>query len=379
MQEESGDLMRSLKDDRESLISSICNAIGVNGSENQRKTIGSFIHGIQHHLQGGHVEKRRHVRAKVKGYIIAKIKGDFANNIMRILCISYGGALLESLVALQEGQIMDLNIYLPLFTQPIMVKTRVARVVPATTFLDTPSPCFHIGVEFLELNSDSKAKLIQVVDALIATGNDFSSRDMNLTVVGATSPTEYYSLLRKKYFNHTIRTLIYIMDSIDRFNYRHSENVVKYVTQIGKALRLSSYEVLKIKIAALMHDLGKYKINKRILYKPGKLTKVEWEEVKKHPMISAAILNETGILNEVAEAVKHHHEKFGGGGYPDPDKKGIEIPLTSRIIAVADSYDAMTSERSYRPRCMSRKEAIYEIKRCTGTQFDPKIASVFAS
>jgi len=302
--------MRGLKGKNDNVISAICNAIGVHGTQNERKAIGNLLNGVRNHAQRGRIEKRRYIRAKVKGYIIAKVKGDFANNVMRVLCISYGGALLESLVALQEGQIMDLNIYLPLFTRPILVKSRVARVVPASTFLDTPSPCFHVGVEFLELGSDSKKKLIKVVDALIASGNDFPSKDMNLTIAGATSPTEYYSLLRKKYFNHTIRTLIYIMDSIDSFNYRHSENVVRYVTYIGRALRLSSYEILKIKIAALMHDLGKYRINKKILYKPGKLTNEEWEEIKKHPTISAAILNETGILNEVSEAVDERQLLF---------------------------------------------------------------------
>jgi len=84
-----------------------------------------------------------------------------------------------------------------------------------------------------------------------------------------------------------------------------------------------------------------------------------------------------GNYNCRTSAVKHHHERFEGGGYPDPAKKGIEIPLTSRIIAVADSYDAMISERPYRQNRMTKKEATAEINRCTGTQFDPKIASVF--
>jgi HD-GYP domain-containing protein (c-di-GMP phosphodiesterase class II) len=369
--------MKGLKRTNEKLISAICNAIGVPGSQSERKAIGKLINGIKKDSGQGRIEKRKHIRAKVRGYIIAKIKGDYANNIMRVLCISYGGALLESMVAMQEGQILDLNIYLPSYSKPILVKSRVARVVPGSSFLDTSSPCFHVGVEFFEISSESKERLMQTVNSLIMAATAAVSKDVDLGMIRATNPTEYYSLLRKKYFNHTIRTLIYIMDSIDKFNYRHSENVVRHVEQLGNALSLSHYEILKIKIAALMHDLGKFRIQRKILYKPGKLTTEEWGEIKKHPIISAAILNETGILNEVSKAVKHHHEKFGGGGYPDPTKKGIEIPLTSRIIAVADSYDAMVSKRPYRDRRMSKKEALAEIKRCTGTQFDPKIVAAF--
>ena len=185
-----------------------------------------------------------------------------------------------------------------------------------------------------------------------------------------------YFLLRKKYFNHTVRNLVYILDSIDQTSHRHSENVVRYAAQIGMALRLDKSEILKLKIAALMHDLGKYRIDRELLRKPGKLTKREWKEIKKHPITSARIVRETGILKDISDIVKHHHERFDGGGYPDPRKKGNEIPLDSRIISVADSYEAMTSKRPYRVK-MSPKQAMRELARCAGTQFDPKIVSAF--
>jgi putative nucleotidyltransferase with HDIG domain len=183
--------------------------------------------------------------------------------------------------------------------------------------------------------------------------------------------------MRKKYFNYVIRTLIHIMDDRDKMGYAHSENVVKHAAKIAKALRLSREDILKIKIAALVHDLGKYEIDKAILQKAGKLTKREWAKVKKHPQTSAVIMREIGILREIAELVRHHHERYGGGGYPSPGRKGVEIPLGARIIAVADAYDAMISKRPYRKRRMTRKEAITELKRCAGKQFDPGVVAAF--
>lgn len=346
-------------------------------NKNERDAIRRLMRHVGDASKGHRIEKRRFVRAKVEGYIIAGIKSDLASNLMRVLFISFGGALLESVVALEKGQIVNLSMHLPLFSRPISIKAKVARVLPGVSSVDNSRSYFHIGVQFLEISRSDNKKLTETVTTLINTGNDFLSKSLNTTIVGNISPEHYYSLLRKKYFNHTIRTLIYLMDSIDRFAFRHSENVVKHVTRIAKKLRLGRYEILKIKIAALMHDLGKFKIEKNILYKTGKLTEREWEKVKRHPIVSAAMMNETGILNEISEVVRHHHARFAGGGYPDAQKIGKEIPFGSRIIAVADSYDAMVTKRVYREKRMTQKEAMYEIERCSGTQFDPRIVTAF--
>ena len=184
-----------------------------------------------------------------------------------------------------------------------------------------------------------------------------------------------HNLLVRKYFNHTIRTLVRVIDSKHRFTRGHSYKVVKFCAKITAILRLKKDEVLKIKIAALLHDIGKFRIDRSILNKQGKLTEKEWREVKKHPIVGARIIKETGILDEIVNIVKHHHERFGGGGYPDPYIKGENIPLGARIICVADAYDAMTSDRPYRKRPMTKQEAVNELKCCAGAQFDPRVVS----
>jgi len=125
----------------------------------------------------------------------------------------------------------------------------------------------------------------------------------------------------------------------------------------------------------LLHDIGKIAIDDSILNKPGKLTEQEWEEIKRHPDIGYRILSTSYDFLELADCILAHHEKWAGTGYPK-GLKGEDIPRIARIIAIADSYDAMTSERPYR-KAMSEEEACIEIRKNSGTQFDPKIARIF--
>jgi HD-GYP domain-containing protein (c-di-GMP phosphodiesterase class II) len=113
-----------------------------------------------------------------------------------------------------------------------------------------------------------------------------------------------------------------------------------------------------------------------IIRKAGRLTPGDWKRVKTHPDIGAKILSQTGFLDKIVPIIRHHHERFGGGGYPEAERQGERIPLGARIIAVADAYDAMTSDRPYR-KAMDREEAVRELKRCSWTQFDPKMVNAF--
>jgi HD-GYP domain-containing protein (c-di-GMP phosphodiesterase class II) len=129
--------------------------------------------------------------------------------------------------------------------------------------------------------------------------------------------------------------------------------------------------------AAWLHDIGKLTISSEILNKPGPLDEEQWAEMRKHPDRGADFLATTTSLGRSAQMVRHHHERFDGGGYP-AGLAGTEIPLGSRIICIVDAYDAMTTERPY-CGAMSHGEALAEIRRCSGAQFDPEIVSAFIS
>ena len=138
---------------------------------------------------------------------------------------------------------------------------------------------------------------------------------------------------------------------------------------------LTDAQLNELELLSTLHDIGKIGINDNILNKPGKLTEDEWVDMKKHPEIGYRIAMTTPELVPIADYILSHHEHWDGSGYPQGSKRE-EIPLLSRIIAVADAYDAMTSDRPYR-RAMTKNAAIEEIKKNAGTQFDPYIAELF--
>ncbi len=155
----------------------------------------------------------------------------------------------------------------------------------------------------------------------------------------------------------------------------HSEGVCKYSYELGKAIGLSEDDLVELKTAATFHDIGKISIPDEILNKPDKLTKEEYEIVKSHTEIGYEILRAADEYSDLAIYVSHHHERWDGLGYPY-GIKGEKIPEFSRIICIADAYEAMTSDRPYRKR-MSKEYAVSEIIKNAGTQFDPRLAKVF--
>jgi len=155
----------------------------------------------------------------------------------------------------------------------------------------------------------------------------------------------------------------------------HTERVAKYALVIGKKMKLKISELDELMLAARLHDIGKIGVNEDILLKPGKLTKEEFEIMKTHAEKGYRIINASSELDNVAKCVLTHHERWDGCGYP-LGLKGEEISLMARIINIVDSYDVMTTDRIYK-KAIGQEESIKELKKCSGTQFDPKIAECF--
>lgn len=180
--------------------------------------------------------------------------------------------------------------------------------------------------------------------------------------------------LREAYYG-TIESLRLAVDAKDTYTKNHSDRVSYYSVMIGKQLGMNENDLETLKQGALFHDIGKIGIPDAILQKPGKLTDEEYDDIKNHPSIGAKILAPAKIFSDLIPMVLHHHERYDGKGYP-VGLSGEDIPLMARIVCVADSFDAMTSDRSYRPR-FKVIEALEEIERCKGAQFDPLIVDAF--
>jgi len=184
----------------------------------------------------------------------------------------------------------------------------------------------------------------------------------------------------KKLFLNTVIAFATAIEAKDKYTSGHTERVVEYSLIIAKVLsktdsRISSEFIENLRVAALLHDIGKIGIPEEILNKKGILTGEEKEFIFEHPLIGANILNPIGEFKEIIVGVKYHHERWDGKGYPF-GLKGEETPLIAAIIAVADSYDAMTTDRPYK-KALSREDALKEIKRNSGKQFNPRVVGAF--
>jgi len=174
-----------------------------------------------------------------------------------------------------------------------------------------------------------------------------------------------------------IQSLAVALEAKDRYTAGHSQRVSRFAMMIARGLELQPAEVRLIGQIGLLHDIGKIGMDDKVLNKPGRLTKEEMEMVKTHPVIGAQILAPVHALAGHISGIKHHHESWDGSGYPD-GLKGEAIPMPARIVCLADSFDAMTSTRPYRPG-RTLEEAVQEMRRCAGIQFDAPCVEAFIS
>ncbi len=224
----------------------------------------------------------------------------------------------------------------------------------------------------------TKDRLIGVAEVLNKKNNEqFTEKDKDLLealanqAAVAIENAKLYGDLRSMFLN-TVKSLAAAIETKDKYTLGHSERVTQYAEVIGRELGLSTKETEDLRLAGLLHDIGKIGVDERILQKPSHLTPQEFEEIKKHPDYAADILNAIPQLEHIIPAIRHHHERFDGNGYP-AGLKGGDIPYGAKILSIADTFDAMSSSRPYRD-ALPFETCIQEIQSCAGTQFDPEIA-----
>ena len=178
-------------------------------------------------------------------------------------------------------------------------------------------------------------------------------------------------------FLNAVRMLAAAIDAKDPYTRGHSERVARYSIGIGKNLSLPEAEMRNLRVSALLHDVGKIGIDDRILRKPGALSEDEFEVMKQHPAKGAAIMSGVAQLIDIVPGMKYHHEKWSGGGYPD-GLEGEQIPMQARIVAIADTFDAMTTNRPYQ-KAMELNYVVEKIKSFAGSRFDPRVVEAFVT
>lgn len=178
----------------------------------------------------------------------------------------------------------------------------------------------------------------------------------------------------EKIISQTMSTLASMIDAKDAYTQGHSARVAEYTCKLAKELGMKDRELINLQYIALMHDCGKIAIPDEVLNKPGRLTDDEYKTIQFHTDAGGRILENFTAIEGIRDGALYHHEKYDGSGYPE-GLKGDEIPYYARLIGVADSFDAMNSDRCYRRR-LSRKIIVAELEKHSGTQFDPKIAAV---
>lgn len=254
------------------------------------------------------------------------------------------------------------------------------------------------GTEFMKILTSKNPNIIKILltgysdtDTIVEAINDCHLYQYILKPIDPETLTEAVNAGIKKYdlsnnkanalkdlkelFYKTIKSISSALDAKDPYTHGHSQRVTLYSLILAKELNLPATQMESIEIASLLHDIGKIGIPENILCKPGKLTNEEFEIMKLHPERGEQMILKISKLKTISDWLKNHHEKWNGTGYPS-QLKGEEIPLVARIIAIADTYDAMTSTRSYRV-ALTHEIAIEEIKKCAGTQFDPTLAAKF--
>ncbi|MDP2728245.1 MAG: HD domain-containing phosphohydrolase, partial [Dehalococcoidia bacterium] len=238
-----------------------------------------------------------------------------------------------------------------------------------------------IGVSSYTKEDSSPDALVQAADAALyvvkrAGGNAVRIHDPSIEITATKESASLDKLFRDASLG-ALQAVARAADAREATTRGHSTAVTGYVKHFGTALGLDGEDMKMLETAALLHDIGKIGITEAILSKPGSLTNTEWEIVQAHPVIGELLIKRMPSLPKTLLAILHHHERWDGNGYPDK-LKGEEIPFFARLLTIADAYDAMTSTRPYR-RALSKEQAVEELRKGAGSQFDPVLVKAFIS
>ncbi|MFZ5996420.1 MAG: HD domain-containing phosphohydrolase [Nitrospirota bacterium] len=226
----------------------------------------------------------------------------------------------------------------------------------------------------------ARNKLLGVLQVINKKSGMFTSEDMVLMVsfsnqvAIAVENTLLHDELNETFYN-TMQALAETIEMRDPYTGGHTRRVMEYSLAIGRRIGLTRREMVRLRLAAILHDIGKIGVRDTILLNPGRLTSEEFGGMRKHPEFGAAVLSRVKKLRGVIPGIKYHHERYDGSGYPE-GLKGEAIPLLARIVAVADAFDAMTTNRPYR-KGLSWENALAELQKHSGRQFDPAVVKAF--
>ncbi len=318
---------------------------------------------------------------------IAKTTARIFNlNTCSLLLLNFTTDTLEmySCIGQENNAIKKLNIKLGEEISGVAARYNEIKII---NNLEINKRVFNLKLEGFYKNSLAsvpltyKGRVIGVINASDKkTGKPFSDNDAEiLKLISSESAIAIQNFrlfleLQENYLK-TVITLAKAVDAKDPYTHMHSQNVSKYSVHLAKYIGLSSQSIETIQRAGLLHDIGKIAVKDEVLQKPGKLTDEEYAHIKIHPVKGEEIIKSLPFLGEVINLIRHHHERYDGKGYPD-GIKGTTIELGARILAIADSADAMTTDRPYR-KALTIEEAKNELIKNKGMQFDPDLAEAF--